>query len=159
MTMTRLYIVNVEAAIFRAGRYLIIQRSAAEEHAAGLLSLPGGKVEDAGFADDILEHTLRREIEEEVGLNLTEPLHYIESKAFVADDGEPVIDLVFWVEMKTGEPIARDPAEVAAIHWMTAEAILQHEQAPAWLKRSIEFAEAHRYTLSPSNFAQSGYIG
>jgi 8-oxo-dGTP diphosphatase len=58
------YIVNVEGAVVRSedGRYLMVVRGEQESHASGALTFPGGKVEDAGSADDVLEETLRREI-------------------------------------------------------------------------------------------------
>ena len=37
-----LFIVNVEGAILRGERYLMIVRGEAESHAAGTLSMPGG---------------------------------------------------------------------------------------------------------------------
>lgn len=52
------FIVNVEGAIFRGNKWLIIKRSKKEEHAAGMLSLVGGKVEHEGDSADILERTV-----------------------------------------------------------------------------------------------------
>ena len=63
-----MFIVNTGAAIYRDGRYLIIKRSEMEEHAAGMISLVGGKVEIAKDSSEVLERTIIREVEEEVGL-------------------------------------------------------------------------------------------
>ncbi len=63
-----MFIVNTEAAIYREGRYLLCRRSEKEEHAPGGLALIGGKVEMEGVTSDILERTIAREVEEEVGL-------------------------------------------------------------------------------------------
>lgn len=82
-----LYIVNVEAAIYKDDKWLIIKRSEKEEHAPGLLSFVGGKVETNVAQDGILEETLRREIIEEVGIKVSETIHYVESKSFVLDNG------------------------------------------------------------------------
>ena len=60
------YIVNVEAAVVDRGRYLLAVRGMGEGHAAGAVSLIGGKVEGPEVSDDVLEETLRREVEEEV---------------------------------------------------------------------------------------------
>lgn len=38
-----MFIVNVEGAVRRAGKWLIVERSRKEEHAGGMLSLVGGK--------------------------------------------------------------------------------------------------------------------
>ena len=139
-----MHIVNVEAAIVDGDRYLIIVRGAAEAHAPGALSLVGGKVDvDAGMAD-VLERTLRREIAEEVGVQIQDAIEYVESKSFVADDGGPVVDIVFLCRYAGGAPEIRDPGEVAAIHWMTAAEILAHPQAPPWLRESVARAERRR---------------
>jgi ADP-ribose pyrophosphatase YjhB (NUDIX family) len=138
------YVVNVEAAILRDGRYLMIVRGEQESHAPGVLTLVGGKVENAGNEDDILEETLRREITEEVAVEIEDGVEYIESKAFVADDGEPVVDIVFLCRYKSGTPTIADPGEVAALQWMAPEEILAHPKVPEWTRRSIELAERKR---------------
>jgi len=138
------YIVNVEAAVVQEGRYLTIVRSERESHAAGVLSLPGGKVEQAGNTTNVLEETLRRELLEEVGIQVQKEVAYVESNAFVADDGEPVINIVFLCRYKSGTPAAIDPDEVAAVQWLTAQEILTHPKAPVWMRQSIELAERVR---------------
>ena len=49
------YFVNVEGAVVRDGEYLLVERAAAEEHAAGLLGFPGGKVETVSGVDGPIE--------------------------------------------------------------------------------------------------------
>ena len=138
------YIVNVEAVIVKENRYLMITRSLTESHAPGILTLPGGKVEDAGQTDHILEQTLRREIQEEVGLEVANEIEYLESKAFVTDKGEQVIDLVFLCRYKAGSPHIIAPDEVVAIAWMTAQDVLENPKTPPWTRQSIEMAEKKR---------------
>jgi ADP-ribose pyrophosphatase YjhB (NUDIX family) len=138
------YIVNVEAAILKDGRYLMIVRGEQESHAPGVLTLVGGKVENAGNTGDILGTTLRREVREEVAVELEGELAYVEGNAFVADDGEPVVDIVFLCRYAGGTPTIADPGEVAAIRWMTPEQILADPLAPPWTRQSIERAEQVR---------------
>ncbi|MCO7128175.1 hypothetical protein NIE88_20735 [Sporolactobacillus shoreicorticis] len=57
-----MFIVIVEAAIYQDGHWLIIKRSEKEKHAAGRLSLVGGKVDLDDHPNDVLEYALRREI-------------------------------------------------------------------------------------------------
>jgi 8-oxo-dGTP diphosphatase len=141
------YIVNVEAAVLKGGHYLIVVRGEGESHAPGALALPGGKVEDAGTATDVLEDTLRRELIEEVGIEVTGEMAYVQSSAFVADDGDPVIDIVFLCRHKSGTPTALDPDEVAAVQWMSAEEIRTAPNMPVWTRHSIEMAEKARAKL------------
>src|SRR5690242_14587587 len=78
------FVVNVSVLLRRHARWLLIERGAGEAHAAGRLSDVGGKV-DATAADEpgILESTARREVFEEVGLDLTGlPLRFAESALF-----------------------------------------------------------------------------
>jgi 8-oxo-dGTP pyrophosphatase MutT (NUDIX family) len=74
--------------INRDGKWLMIKRSSQEAHAAGTLSLVGGKVEQEGNSTDILERTLQSEVYEEVGIQLGSSMHYVHNTSFVADDGD-----------------------------------------------------------------------
>ena len=141
------YIVNVEAAIVRDGRYLMIVRGEDEEHAPGTLALPGGKVEEAGQVADALEGTVRREVAEEVGLTLDADLAYVHSVTFTTDYGVPVVDVVFLCRDSGGDPAALDVGEVAAVAWLTAAEVAAHDQAPPWTRRTIALAEATRLRL------------
>lgn len=143
---TQLYIVNVEGAILRDGRYLMIVRGAEEEYAAGVLALVGGKVEATENAKDVLEDTLRREIMEEVGVQVGD-LAYVHSTQFIVEDGAMVVDIVFLCAYQWGEPRIDDPGEVADILWMSAEDVMQHPKAMPWLQDSIQQVEAVRCKL------------
>ena len=136
------YIVNVEGAIVKDGRYLMVVRGE-EEYAPGGLSFPGGKVEAAGSADDVLEEMLRREIAEEVGLQVHAEMACLRSSAFVAE-GNPVADVVFLCRWTSGEAVAADPAEVAAVRWMSAAEAIAHPETPPWTRLSLEMAERVR---------------
>lgn len=137
------FIVNVEGAIYREGRWLLIRRGAAEEHAAGTLALVGGKVDaDAGVSGTrVLEDALRREIQEEVGLSVGESMTYSHSTSFVTDRGDAVINVVFVCEGRHGEAVAASPEEVAEILWLTAEEASQREDLPEWTRESLTLAE------------------
>ena len=136
------YIVNVEGAIVKDGQYLMVVRGE-EEYAPGGLNFPGGKVEGMNDADDVLEETLRREIAEEVGLEVHTEVAYLRSSAFVAE-GDPVVDVVFLCRWKSGQAFAADPGEVAAVRWMTAAEAIAHPETPPWTRLSLELAEKER---------------
>ena len=140
------HVVNVEGAVLKDDRILTVIRSEAEDHAAGLLSFIGGKVEFADRESAILEVTLRREIMEEVGVEI-DNIQYITSTGFTADDGVSVVNLVFLCDWKAGEARIVDPDEVASVHWLTLDEILNHDQSPPWLldyARLIEMILAGR---------------
>jgi 8-oxo-dGTP diphosphatase len=142
------YIVNVEGVVFRPAdnRYLMIVRGAGEDYLPGALSFPGGKVEGAGFEDDVLESTVRREIREEVGLEIHDDITYVESHSFVGD-GEPCVDVVFLCRYMGGEAHPGDPEEVESVIWMIYEEILEHPDVPEWTKKSLKLAEKKRTKL------------
>lgn len=135
--MKKTYVLNVEAVIKKDNNFLIIERSDIEEHAAGTLSFPGGKVEADFEEEEVLEKALKREILEEVGIQVEEQMQYVESKLFTSDDNRECIDIVFVCKYKTGIPrVGSD--EVASVKWMTYEEIVSHEKTPSWIKQSLE---------------------
>lgn len=143
-----LFVVNVEGAIYRDDKWLMVERSAKETHAPGGIAFVGGKVDDEGNAVHILEKTLRREIEEEVGVVVKEQLHYVRSTSFVTDDGIRVVDIVFLCQFESGEPWQKCPDEVEAVFWMTYEEIMAHPETPVWLRENLECAESVRKLVS-----------
>jgi 8-oxo-dGTP diphosphatase len=135
-----MFIVNVEAAIHRDGKWLLIRRSEKEEHAAGELSLVGGKCDPEGVSSDILERTLIREVEEEVGAVIG-GLVYVNSSSFVTDTGVNVVDIVFLCQLQSGEPYPKSPDEVGEVLWMSTSEILSNEEIPNYLKANVSLAE------------------
>ncbi|MBS4193577.1 NUDIX hydrolase [Lederbergia citri] len=136
-----MFIVNTEAAIFNNGKWLIIERSKKEEHAGGMLSLIGGKVDQEGNSSDILERTVKREIFEEVGVKVKDQLHYVHSTSFVTDKGNHVVDVVFLAEYESGEAFPKSPDEVDEVLWLTYDEIMEHPNSPPYLKDNITMAE------------------
>ena len=148
-TPTIWYIVNVEGVIYNQEdkKYLMVVRGAGEEYLPGVLTFPGGKVEGAEFEQDILETTIRREILEEVSVEVYDDVTYVESHSFIGD-GEPCVDVVFLCRYLKGEACSGDPEEVDSVVWMRYEDVLAHEKAPEWTKDSLRLAEKKRKKLN-----------
>ncbi|MFJ7979066.1 NUDIX hydrolase [Lysinibacillus xylanilyticus] len=136
-----MFIVNVEGAIRKDDKWIIIERSKKEEHAGGLLSLVGGKVDIEGNSPNILEKTLKREIFEEIGITVKDNLKYIHSTSFVTDKGENVVDIIFLCEYESGDFFVIQPEEVEKVFLLATEEILNNPQAPIFLKEYIKCAE------------------
>ncbi|MFF2755272.1 NUDIX hydrolase [Psychrobacillus sp. NPDC058041] len=137
-----MFFINVEGAVFRDDKWLLIRRSTKEAHAGGELALVGGTVDHEGDSRDILERTLRRELFEEVGVEVKELIQYVRNTSFVLANGKEVVDIVFLCEWDKGEPYPKSPDEVESIHWMTADEIVKNEEIQYYLRDSIVAAEA-----------------
>lgn len=138
-----MFAVNVEGAIYRDGKWLLIRRSEKEDHAGGSLSLVGGQCDREGVSSDILERTLEREIFEEVGCEVAD-LKYVNSSSFVTDSGVHVVDIVFLCRHRSGEPYAKSADEVDEVLWMSTDEIMAHPELPDYLKTNVELADAMR---------------
>lgn len=161
----RSYVINVDGAVVRDGRYLLVERAASEDHAAGTLGLPGGTVEPAdengdGSADhsdgtgvsereqgapemDVIQRTAVRELREEVGLVVGD-VEYVTSAAFTADDGTPCLTVVTLCEDVRGEASPQEPDEVAAVHWLDYESVIERSDVPAFTERDVRRVERYR---------------
>ncbi|MBT2230509.1 NUDIX hydrolase [Nonomuraea sp. NEAU-A123] len=133
------FVVNVEVFLERDGRWLLIRRGEREAHAPGMLSGVGGKVEADGIGDAVLEETARREVAEEVGVDLTGvAFSYVESAFFVTDDGDPVINVVFSGRLPSGaRPFAASGEEVAGLAWLTLAEAEADPNCPPWILRTM----------------------
>ncbi|WP_235829423.1 (deoxy)nucleoside triphosphate pyrophosphohydrolase [Croceicoccus estronivorus] len=96
-------------------RMLLQQRPEGKAH-AGLWEFPGGKVE----AGEIPGDSLIREIEEELGIDLSEKaLHPIGFAESAWEDGQAaIVILLYRVDSWEGHP---EPREGGALGWFTPE--------------------------------------
>lgn len=121
MSDITLHVVFVEAWIKKDNTYLIAQRALDDDQAAGQWAAPGGKV-DLEVEDDIIENTLKREIKEEVGIEVKDELELVTSKSFIRSSGDHVVGLSFVVEYKSGEPQPLEDQE--RVKWATKDEML-----------------------------------
>ncbi|MFF3015473.1 NUDIX hydrolase [Streptomyces sp. NPDC057939] len=138
------YSVNVDVALRRGDEWLLIVRGLKEEHAAGTLSLVGGTVDADTPGGDVITDTARREVLEEIGVDLDAvELSYAESAFFVTDTGSPVINVVLAGELpEQARPVIASPEEVADIRWVTLPALELDAACPPWTLRSVQQATA-----------------
>ncbi len=135
------YVVNVQLVIRRGNKLLMIRRGLNESHAAGVIDLPGGKLESSDGGDNALEFCARRELSEETSVVYNDELKYVTSAIFVADDGVAVVNLVFKgaISENTDIPIGagRDEQEC---FWLEVAKIPSHAEIPSWTKEYIRKA-------------------
>lgn len=138
------FIVNVQVAVVRDGKYLFIIRGDEEEYMPGAKVLPGGKAEHGDTDNLALESVGRREISEETGMVLGPLLHYVRSNVF---NGR-VMNVLLLGKWESGEPYARSRGEVAECMWLTAEEVASDGSIPEWEKQHIRLAEVTRKRLN-----------
>lgn len=108
------YFVVATAIIIKEGKYLIARRSLDEEKFPGMWTVPGGTIEEKdhteenshGLMYEVIEEALRREVKEEVGLDIGE-LKYLTSIVYKKKKGF-VMCLSFYAEHKSGEVVLDD---------------------------------------------------
>jgi len=133
-------VVNVDVAVVRDGDYLVVERGSEEDHAAGALAFPGGKVEPDAPGDAVRE-TARREVSEEVGVEVGE-VSCVTSNTFTADGGAECLNVVVRAAHESGEPEVREPAEVADAFWLPHDDLLAREDVPEYVAAYAEAVAA-----------------
>lgn len=112
-----LHVVYVEAWIKRDNTYLLAKRSSKDDQAAGRWAVPGGKV-DMEVENNIIENSLKREVMEEVGVEVNN-FNFIESRSFIRSSGHHVVGMSFTADYVSGEAQPLDDQD--EIKWATLE--------------------------------------
>ncbi len=120
--MTGVEPIQVAAAlIVREGRYLITQRKGSV-HLGGLWEFPGGKRE----SDESLEDCLRRELREELGIEIAQPVLF---RVIRHEYPEKAVELHFFkCAIASGLP---RPLGCADLRWVAPQELPQFPLPPA----------------------------
>lgn len=107
-----LHRITSTAIICKGGKYLIVKRNPNKKAFPGMWTVPGGGLEVDDYIDTPkttsdhwyfgIENSLKREIKEEVGLEVGK-LKYLLDIVFIRPDGIPAIILSFYCDFKSGE--------------------------------------------------------
>ena len=130
-----LHKVIVKGWVEKNGKYLLAKRASTEKHHAGVWSLPGGNIE-TDIADNIIETTLQREIEEEIGIKVSENMELIYNNSFIkTSDGSHVINLTFICHWESG--IEKPLEDTEELKWYSLEELEQLENKPDFLEKEV----------------------
>ena len=136
------YAVTVCVLIQRGDTWLLVVRAPKVAYAPNMIGMIGGHVEVTRPQADVLEATVRREVAEEVGLDLSElTLRYLESEFFLTDAGERQITVTFTSQApKEIEPFVNAPEELVEVGWWTLDDLEADQRCPSWLPALIRRA-------------------
>ncbi|MDO9399154.1 MAG: NUDIX domain-containing protein [bacterium] len=112
-----LHVVFIEAWVKKGDKYLLAKRSSKDDQAAGKWAVPGGKV-DMELEDKIVENALKREVKEEVGIEVGN-FQFLASRSFIRSSGHHVVALSFVVDYKSGEAMPLEDQD--EIRWVKIE--------------------------------------
>jgi mutator protein MutT len=107
MKKNKTYSVIVNVLVYKGNKILLSQRSLEEEHEPGKWTIPGGKIENDDSTDEIfniVEDTIKREVMEEVGVEINDEVILISNNTFRRSNGQMVLALIFLAKYKSGEP-------------------------------------------------------
>ena len=138
----QVYAVTVCVLIQRGDTWLLVVRAPTVGYAPNKIGMIGGHVEVINPIADILEMTARREVAEEVGLDLSAArLTYLESEFFVTDGGERQITVTFTAfAPPVAEPFVNAPDELTEVGWWTLGDLEADVRCPSWLPPLIRRA-------------------
>lgn len=134
------FVANVVVYRESDGRCLIMKRDEREKVHPGKYAVAGGKLEwkdlpldkptriNGEVLDylDAVEDLLKREAQEESGLEIEPKLKYINSVAFIRPDETPVIMVKFAAKYKSGE-VKLEEGGFTDYAWVNAEEVKQYD--------------------------------
>ncbi len=120
------------------GKYLVTKRSLEKKAFPGMWTVPGGGISTDDYIDtppthangqwyNIVEQTLRREIKEEVNVEIEKP-EYLLDLTFIRPDNVPVLVLSYMCKYASGEvKIEGDNGDTIDFAWATLEDLKSYE--------------------------------
>ncbi|PIT91296.1 hypothetical protein COU17_01145 [Candidatus Kaiserbacteria bacterium CG10_big_fil_rev_8_21_14_0_10_49_17] len=146
-----LHEVAITAIVVRDGKYLITRRAKSKKRFPNMWVVPGGRLETSDYTSlpkdtehywyNVLEKTLRREILEEVGLEI-ENIEYITSLARVHEDGAPSLVISCIADYVGGDVLLQE-GETEEARWITLEEAKQYDLIEG-VYDELVMAENHR---------------
>jgi len=130
-----LHEVAITAIIIKDNKFLIIKRSPNKKRFPNLWTVPGGKLETDDYIDlpkdtqfywyNVLEKVLRREVKEEVGIEIKN-IEYVTSLATVHQDGNPSLVISCMADYASGKIVLQQEEAVEYV-WVSLQEAKNYE--------------------------------
>lgn len=130
-----LHEVAITAIIIKDGKYLITKRSPNKKRFPNMWTVPGGRLETNDYINlpketkdywyNVMEKVLRREVKEEVGLDI-ENITYVTSLATVHGDGNPSLLISCMADYVAGE-VTLQLEETDDFKWVTLDEAKEYQ--------------------------------
>ena len=150
---SEVYAVTVCVLIHRGNSWLLVVRAPGVAYAPNMIGMIGGHVDVTDPQASVLEVTARREVAEEVGLDLSGvPLTYLESEFFITNGGERQITVTFTAPAPPGEcdeAYVNAPDELVDVGWWSLPDLEADRRCPPWLPDLLRRADAVRSAKDP----------
>lgn len=135
-------------------KYLVTKRSTEKKAFPGKWTVPGGGISTDDYITtpttvegqwyNVVDKTLRREIMEEVGIEIEKP-EYLLDLTFIRPDNVPVLVLSYMCKYKSGEvTVDGDSGDTIDFAWATLDELRSYDLIPGILEE-IEMVEDMLY--------------
>jgi len=124
-----LHEVAITAIVVKDGKFLVTKGSATKRRFPNMWTVPGGKLETDDYINlpkdtkdywyNVLEKVLRREVKEEVGIDIRN-IEYVTSLATVHEDGAPSLVISCVADWESGD-VKLQEEECDEFAWVTLE--------------------------------------
>jgi 8-oxo-dGTP diphosphatase len=134
-TSQLLHEVAITAIVVKDGKYLITRRTLTKKRFPGVWTVPGGKLETSDYINlpkdtdnawyNVLENVVRREVREEVGLEIKN-IDYVISLATIDKEGTSILVISCMADWESGGVVLQE-SETDKFAWISTEEAKDYE--------------------------------
>lgn len=134
MEQTKIFYVSVTGIVVKGGKFLITKRNEKEKAFPGRWTVPGGKFQQTDYLSlkqnsgglwyEVVESALKRELREEVSLEIAN-IRYLTSIAYVRPDDAHCLILSFFCDCLNGE--VKLNSALTEFAWVTLDEAKQYD--------------------------------
>jgi 8-oxo-dGTP diphosphatase len=129
------HVVAIFAFVEKDGKILLAKRSSDDPQAGGQWSIPGGKI-DMNEGSGIVLKTLKKEVVEEVGIEIKDDIRLVWDEGFRRVSGHHVVGMTFLCKWKKG--IAKALEDQEEVRWVSKEELKKFPDLPDYFKPRVK---------------------